>query len=222
MGHPSTAVSALTPAFAVVNGAGQVGGHKDAAGDGTIVRQERMRSGSSFTAASSCEAHCIHSLAAGNVGGQVYQEYVRSAGGFCVMGTVAACVATSQTATVLTDMWLAYWSSHPQRPMSAPWPAAPNTTDPNLLAAHNELYFVSVYGALVGLAAALFLTRVVMIVAATARASKSLHDWMFTALLRAPQSFFDATPSGRIINRCGKDQEIADATLPGVIQVGSN
>ena len=48
---------------------------------------------------------------------------------------------------------------------------------------------------------------------ASVAAGKTLHGNMITALLRAPMSFFHATPLGRIINRISKDVSNIDRNL---------
>lgn len=46
------------------------------------------------------------------------------------------------------------------------------------------------------------------------RASKVLHDNMFSSMLQAPMRFFDTNPSGRILNRFSKDMGAIDELLP--------
>eukprot|EP00958_Prasinococcus_capsulatus_P002371 scaffold207_cov409-Prasinococcus_capsulatus_cf.AAC.76 len=48
------------------------------------------------------------------------------------------------------------------------------------------------------------------------RASRSIHDDMSYAILRAPLSFFHTNPLGRVLNRFSKDLGIADEFLPWV------
>ena len=45
-------------------------------------------------------------------------------------------------------------------------------------------------------------------------ASRTLHSSILYGVLRAPMSFFDTTPIGRIINRFAKDIESVDSALP--------
>lgn len=45
-------------------------------------------------------------------------------------------------------------------------------------------------------------------------AGKNLHNFMFSCVLKAPMSFFDNNPSGRILNRFSKDIGAVDEILP--------
>lgn len=51
------------------------------------------------------------------------------------------------------------------------------------------------------------------------RASTFLHDRLLKAILGAPMSFYDATPSGQLLSRFGKELEVVDRSLPD--QIGS-
>ncbi|KAJ8967793.1 hypothetical protein NQ317_014819 [Molorchus minor] len=46
------------------------------------------------------------------------------------------------------------------------------------------------------------------------KASKRLHNKMFSNILQAPMRFFDTNPSGRILNRFSKDMGVIDELLP--------
>jgi ABC-type multidrug transport system fused ATPase/permease subunit len=48
-----------------------------------------------------------------------------------------------------------------------------------------------------------FILRSEMIVQLGLLASKSFFQKLMTSIMKAPMSFFDATPSGRILNRVG-------------------
>jgi ATP-binding cassette subfamily C (CFTR/MRP) protein 1 len=49
---------------------------------------------------------------------------------------------------------------------------------------------------------------------ATYAASRTLHSSILFGVLRAPMTFFDTTPIGRIINRFAKDIDSIDSSLP--------
>eukprot|EP00934_Nitzschia_sp_Nitz4_P003775 Nitzschia sp. Nitz4//scaffold11_size288233//93698//98312//NITZ4_000757-RA/size288233-snap-gene-0.43-mRNA-1//-1//CDS//3329534023//3765//frame0 len=50
-----------------------------------------------------------------------------------------------------------------------------------------------------------------------ARASNFYHDNMVSSVFRAPMAFFDATPSGQLLSRFGKELGIVDRALPDTI-----
>lgn len=51
------------------------------------------------------------------------------------------------------------------------------------------------------------------------RSSTFLHNSLLKAVMKAPMSFFDATPSGQLLSRFGKELDVVDRSLPD--QIGS-
>lgn len=45
-------------------------------------------------------------------------------------------------------------------------------------------------------------------------AARIMHVVMLRGILRAPLTFFDTTPTGRIIGRFAKDIDVVDTTMP--------
>ncbi|KAI1286881.1 ATP-binding cassette sub-family C member 3 [Halotydeus destructor] len=132
----------------------------------------------------------------GSVKLSVYADYLRAIG-------IGSCVAillgnTTQSCLSLgSSLWLSAWSD--------------DGSDPER-ANDDQLRYVrlAVYGIL-GFGQAAFLYFVTLTTFfATLKASNLLHNQMLDRVLRAPMSFFDTTPLGRILNRFGKDVENLD------------
>lgn len=63
----------------------------------------------------------------------------------------------------------------------------------------------------------IMLFRSLALVAASIRASKRVHDAALWRVLRAPLTWLDTTPNGRIINRFQSDQQKLDLMLPATV-----
>jgi ABC-type multidrug transport system fused ATPase/permease subunit len=51
------------------------------------------------------------------------------------------------------------------------------------------------------------------------RAAQLTHEAMLRRVLRAPQGFFERTPTGRILNRFSKDVDTIDTAIPDNIDI---
>ncbi|XP_039927054.1 ATP-binding cassette sub-family C member 2 [Hirundo rustica] len=137
----------------------------------------------------------------GRVKFSMYLRYLRAVG-LCfsfwpVMGYTGQYVAY-----VGTNLWLSDWTDDSQRYQ--------NETYPTQL---RDLR-IGIFGVL-GIAQALFLLFATLLSArGTVRASRVMHQQLLSNILRAPMSFFDTTPTGRIINRFARDIFTIDETIP--------
>ena len=141
----------------------------------------------------------------GNVKIDVFIDYFRAIG-FVATAFFFSFFAGYQGASVYSSIWLADWTSDP---------LLNNVSQSNTTAYSdaNSLY-LGVYGALGGAQAILILLYSLIASTRMVRASGLLHTAMLTNIMRSPMSFFDTTPSGRILNRFSRDVETIDNTLP--------
>ncbi|GFS55651.1 canalicular multispecific organic anion transporter 1, partial [Trichonephila inaurata madagascariensis] len=102
--------------------------------------------------------------------------------------------------SVGSSLWLSVWSNDSLNPDSA---SHYSLTDLRL----------GVYGALGGGEVIFTFLTSIMTNLSCLRAAKILHDGMLEHIMRAPMSFFDTTPLGRILNRFSKDIDTADVTI---------
>jgi ABC-type multidrug transport system fused ATPase/permease subunit len=95
-----------------------------------------------------------------------------------------------------SDSWLAWWTSHKNRTV--------------------EIFLTGL--AVLGLGSALttFL-RAQMTARGGVRAAAIFHERLLNGVLKAPMEFFESTPSGRILNRFGKDTEAIDQHIPSTL-----
>ena len=102
-----------------------------------------------------------------------------------------------QALSIGTSVWLSRWSDDPE---------AGEVRLRNL--------YLSVYGVLGVLSAVVFCVVNLVTALGGLNASTLLHDKMVSGVLRAPMSFFDTNPKGRIVNRFAKDIDMVDSSIP--------
>jgi len=142
----------------------------------------------------------------GVVNAGIYWAYIMACGGACMLFWLLFSYVFAELVRVGGDMWLSLWST--------PAETRPIPFDPPPFGADVELFFLYVY-ILLGLGYAVFsLWRNLLTAWAGVTASKNLHGGLFENILKAPVSFFDITPVGRILNRFTKDLDNVDNLLP--------
>ncbi|KAJ2612967.1 hypothetical protein H4S08_002464 [Coemansia sp. RSA 1365] len=140
----------------------------------------------------------------GKVRWKVYDAYIKATGARNVL-IVIITFSMAIVGEVYNKLWLRHWTS------------SISHQDHNNVS--NEtgsiFYYLLVYGVLGLFVALVTLIQLIFIWSKCAtRASTVVHQNMLTGVLRSPMSFFDTTPTGRILNRFSSDMQECDEVLP--------
>ncbi|KAI9845483.1 MAG: hypothetical protein M1837_004821 [Sclerophora amabilis] len=129
----------------------------------------------------------------------VYSAFISASGTILNGPLVVFLLIISQCANIATSLWLSYW-----------------TSDKFNLSMGT---YIGVYAALGVSQACLMFAFSVTLSIFTTNASKAMLKRAITRTLRAPMSFFDTTPLGRITNRFSKDVDTLDNTLSDAMRM---
>ncbi|KAL5975298.1 Canalicular multispecific organic anion transporter 2 [Asimina triloba] len=139
----------------------------------------------------------------GRVGISVYWKYIRMAYGGALVPFILLAQILFQLLQIGSTYWMA-WATPVSKDATAPVKGS---------------LLILVYVALaIGSSICVFV-RSLLLVTAGYKTATLLFNKMHQCIFRAPMSFFDATPSGRILNRASTDQSAADINIP--FQIGS-
>jgi ABC-type multidrug transport system fused ATPase/permease subunit len=134
--------------------------------------------------------------ATGAVTVDVWMGYVRLVGGFGA-STILILAMALNVQQVLVNWWLSVWSSASDDES--------NTKTTN--------YYLLIYFLLGLLACLLILSYQLTAATGGLRAAAQIHNQMFKSVLKAPLSYFDTTPSGRLLNLFTADIKLIDESL---------
>ncbi|ORX67697.1 hypothetical protein BCR32DRAFT_330237 [Anaeromyces robustus] len=136
----------------------------------------------------------LEERAVGSIDSKIYKNYLKAAGGIICGIFIIFLIVSIQVSKLGTDLWLVKWTE--QKP-------DPNNNNHNIiiylilnLSQIGLTLFYSIFMAMVGI-----------------KAARRIHRDAISRILKAPISFFDTTPLGRIINRFSKDQDSLDGLL---------
>ena len=123
--------------------------------------------------------------------------YFRAMGWGFLAGTVFF-YSVYQAFQVAANIWLSVWTSDPR-----------SEYDESV-----QNMYLGIYGLFGALSAGGVMLATAAVMIGTILASAKLHGTLLARIVRAPMSFFDTTPIGRILNRFAKEVDITDITIP--------
>ncbi|XP_071507088.1 ATP-binding cassette sub-family C member 5-like [Diadema antillarum] len=147
----------------------------------------------------------------GNLKWQTYHGYIQAMGGYFNAFFILFSYAVVIGLLSFNTWWLSYWiDTSGNRSYN-------ETTDglePTLVNDPQLGFYMGVYGGSLLFIFVLALLKSVLYVKLTLKASSTMHNTLLRKVMRSPMSFFDTTPTGRILNRFSKDMDELDVLLP--------
>ncbi|KAH9493041.1 Multidrug resistance-associated protein 7 [Bulinus truncatus] len=165
----------------------------------------------------------------GVVKGAVYKAYWNAVGS-CLSTMVLVSLFLMQASKNTGDWWLSYWVSNSvnkQIPEGSgnvshisgllvhstqPWRNLTTSED-------NVVFYLEIYAGLSGANVLFTLFRSFLFAYGGLNAARVMHNDLLNAILKAPMSFFNSTPLGRLVNRFSSDLYSVDDSLPFTLNI---
>ncbi|XP_030837938.1 multidrug resistance-associated protein 5 [Strongylocentrotus purpuratus] len=145
------------------------------------------------------------------LGWQTYHGYIMAMGGYCNAIVIVLSYLVVIGLLTANAWWLSFWI---ENSLNRPYNETLGDEIPTLTNDDRLGFYMGIYGGSLLVILILALLKSVVYSKLTMRASSRLHNTLFKKVLRSPMSFFDTTPTGRILNRFSKDMDELDVILP--------
>ncbi|TKY61783.1 ABC transporter C family member 4 [Spatholobus suberectus] len=132
----------------------------------------------------------------GKVSLHIYKLYLTEAFGWWGITVVLVLSLLWQASLMASDYWLAYETSEERAKM------------------FNPFLFMSIYAIITVVSVILVVTRSYFFTLLGLKTAQIFFTQILRSILHAPMSFFDTTPSGRILSRASTDQTNVDVLIP--------
>ena len=113
------------------------------------------------------------------------------------MASILATYGVTMFIEITARWWLSYWSEHGEG---------------------SQGKFLAIYALINSANVISMFLRQVMLYLSSIRASRVLFEKLLVSIMRAPMSFYDTTPIGRILNRFSKDMYTVDSQIPTTLR----
>ncbi|NXL55713.1 MRP7 protein, partial [Chordeiles acutipennis] len=177
----------------------------------------------------------------GAVAFQVYKAYWLAVGS-CLALSILFSLFLMQASRNISDWWLSHWissisqtantsvmvcSASPPSPalllfstvgLVSPIQALDTTPVPSNGSLDVNFYLI-VYGSIAGTNSLFTILRAFLFAYGTIRAATVIHKQLLQKALKATVTFFDTTPTGRILNRFSSDLYCVDDSLPFILNI---
>ncbi|XP_063325224.1 ATP-binding cassette sub-family C member 12-like [Pelmatolapia mariae] len=148
----------------------------------------------------------------GAISWRTYRTYSQAVGGYTVSFIILLNMFLLAGSTVFSNWWFSFWMA------SGDGSSSNTTAVQGEISQNPHLHFYQViYAATVVVIVVLSIVKSIIYTYFTLKASCKFHDMLFKKIIDSPMSFFDTTPTGRLLNRFSKDQDEVEAVLPLVM-----
>ncbi|XP_056344269.1 ATP-binding cassette sub-family C member 10 [Oenanthe melanoleuca] len=177
----------------------------------------------------------------GAVAFEVYKAYWMAMGS-CLAISILFSLFLMQASRNISDWWLSYWiSSISQTANTSVMACSSSLPSPELLlfstaglvspiqdldktpappnGSEDVNFYLIVYGSIAGANSLFTIIRAFLFAFGTVRAAAVIHDRLLQRILKATVTFFDTTPTGRILNRFSSDIYCVDDSLPFILNI---
>uniref|UniRef100_A0A7M4E763 ATP binding cassette subfamily C member 12 n=1 Tax=Crocodylus porosus TaxID=8502 RepID=A0A7M4E763_CROPO len=152
----------------------------------------------------------------GSVTWKTYHAYIKASGGFILSSFVILLFMLMIGTSAFVNWWLSFWLEQGSGKICTILSNDTKyTCDMENILDNPRLHFYQlIYGISLVAMIVLSIIRGLVFTKTTLKASSTLHDNVFYKILHSPMSFFDTTPTGRLMNRFSKDMDELDMRLP--------
>ncbi|XP_048210784.1 ATP-binding cassette sub-family C member 12 isoform X3 [Perognathus longimembris pacificus] len=145
---------------------------------------------------------------------RTYHAYIKASGGYLLSFVVVSLFFLMMGSSAFSAWWLGLWLDKGSQIMCGPHGNRSTCEVGAIMAGTGHHMYQRVYAASMVSVVVFGIIKGITFTKTALKASSSLHDRVFHKILKSPMSFFDTTPTGRLMNRFSKDMDELDVRLP--------
>ncbi|XP_020011029.2 ATP-binding cassette sub-family C member 12 [Castor canadensis] len=145
---------------------------------------------------------------------RTYHTYIKASGGYLLSLFIVSLFLLMMGSSAFSTWWLGLWLDKGSQMICGPQGNKTTCEVGEVLADTVQHMYQWVYAASMASVVVFGTIKGFTFTKTALMASSSLHDKVFDKILKSPMSFFDTTPTGRLMNRFSKDMDELDVRLP--------